>query len=158
MVSGDCAPTTHSDAAKHPPQVLHKSLLAIAVERDTHQNNHILSQKTASESQKDFTARLFLKFIPLNPHLPLIMSMSFEEATVPRDPKPTPNTPENVFEQLSMKGKVVAITGAADGIGFAAAEAIAEAGGDLALWYRSNDAAIAKSDALAKKHGIRAKA
>ncbi|KAI7263534.1 putative NADP-dependent mannitol dehydrogenase [Hortaea werneckii] len=86
------------------------------------------------------------------------MSMSFDEATVPRDPKPTPNTPENVFEQLSMKGKVVAITGAADGIGFAAAEAIAEAGGDLALWYRSNDAAIAKGDDLAKKHGIRAKA
>ncbi|KAI6851559.1 putative NADP-dependent mannitol dehydrogenase [Hortaea werneckii] len=86
------------------------------------------------------------------------MSMSFDEATVPRDPKPTPNTPENVFEQLSMRGKVVAITGAADGIGFAAAEAIAEAGGDLALWYRSNDAAIAKGDALAKKHGIRAKA
>ncbi|KAI7236615.1 putative NADP-dependent mannitol dehydrogenase [Hortaea werneckii] len=86
------------------------------------------------------------------------MSMSFDEATVPRDPKPTPNTPENVFEQLSMKGKVVAITGAADGIGFAAAEAIAEAGGDLALWYRSNDAAIAKGDALAKKHGIKAKA
>ncbi|KAI7496793.1 putative NADP-dependent mannitol dehydrogenase [Hortaea werneckii] len=86
------------------------------------------------------------------------MSMSFDEATVPRDPKPTPNTPENVFEQLSMKGKVVAITGAADGIGFAAAEAIAEAGGDLALWYRSNDAAIAKGDALAKKHSIRAKA
>ncbi|KAI6867284.1 putative NADP-dependent mannitol dehydrogenase [Hortaea werneckii] len=86
------------------------------------------------------------------------MSMSFDEATVPRDPRPTPNTPENVFEQLSMKGKVVAITGAADGIGFAAAEAIAEAGGDLALWYRSNDAAIAKGDALAKKHGIRAKA
>ncbi|KAI7194944.1 NAD(P)-binding protein [Hortaea werneckii] len=86
------------------------------------------------------------------------MSMSFDEATVPRDPKPTPNTPENVFEQLSMKGKVVAITGAADGIGFAAAEAIAEAGGDLALWYRSNDAAIAKGGALAKKHGIKAKA
>lgn len=57
-----------------------------------------------------------------------------------------------------MKGKVVAITGASDGIGWAVAEAIAEAGGDLALWYNSNDAAISKGEEIAKKYGIRAKA
>lgn len=84
--------------------------------------------------------------------------MSLEDAGAPREPKPVPATPDNVFEQLSMKGKIVAITGASDGIGFAVAEAIAEAGGDLALWYNSNDAAISKGEGLAKKHGIRAKA
>lgn len=86
------------------------------------------------------------------------MSMSLEDAAVVRQPKPVPNTPENVLEQFSMKGKVVAITGASDGIGWAVAEAIAEAGGDLALWYNTNDAAISKGEQIAKKHGIRAKA
>jgi sorbose reductase len=86
------------------------------------------------------------------------MSMTLEDAAVVRQPKPVPNTPENVFEQFSMKGKVVAITGASDGIGWAVAEAIAEAGGDLALWYNTNDAAISKGEEIAKKHGIRAKA
>ncbi|KAK0283677.1 hypothetical protein LTR35_006136 [Friedmanniomyces endolithicus] len=88
------------------------------------------------------------------------MSMTVDEAGVARDsfPRPTPKTPSNVLEQLSMKGKVVAITGASAGIGFAVAEAIAEAGGDLALWYNSNDAAIAKGEQLAKAHGVRVKA
>lgn len=86
------------------------------------------------------------------------MSMTMEEAGIPREPKPVPNTPENVLEQFSMKGKVVAITGAADGIGFAVAEAIAEAGGNVALWYHSNDAAIKKGKGLEVKHGIKAKA
>jgi sorbose reductase len=87
-----------------------------------------------------------------------IMSMTLEDAAVVRQPKPVPNTPENVLEQFSMKGKVVAITGASDGIGWAVAEAIAEAGGDLALWYNTNNAAISKGEEIAKKHGIRAKA
>ncbi|KAK1035090.1 hypothetical protein LTR33_016517 [Friedmanniomyces endolithicus] len=88
------------------------------------------------------------------------MSMTVDEAGVARDnfPRPTLKTPNNVFEQLSMKGKVVAITGASAGIGFAVAEAIAEAGGDLALWYNSNDAAIVKGEQLAKAHGVRVKA
>lgn len=85
--------------------------------------------------------------------------MSIEEAGVPRTPNAVPTTtPDNVFDQFKMHGKVVAITGASDGIGFAVAEAIAEAGGDVALWYNSNDAAIGKGAKLAEKHGIRAKA
>jgi len=84
--------------------------------------------------------------------------MTLEEAATPRDAKPVPDTPENVLEQLSMKGKVVAINGASDGIGWAVAEAIAEAGGNVALWYNTNDAAISKGQALAKKHSIEARA
>lgn len=63
------------------------------------------------------------------------MSMTIEDCATPRQPRPVPNTPSNVLEQFSMRGKVVAITGASDGIGFAVAEAMAEAGADLALWY-----------------------
>jgi len=86
------------------------------------------------------------------------MSMTLEEAGVAREPRPVPDTPHNVLEQFNMKGKVVAITGASDGIGWAVAEAMAEAGGNVALWYNTNDAAIQKGEALAKKHSIKAKA
>lgn len=75
-----------------------------------------------------------------------------------RTPKPTPSTPNNVLQQFSLAGRVVAISGAAAGIGFAVAEAMAEAGADVALWYNSNDEAVAKGAELAKLHGIRAKA
>lgn len=84
------------------------------------------------------------------------MSMTVEEAQVARQPQPVPATPSNVLEQFSMKGRVIAITGAADGIGFAVAEAMAEAGGDVALWYNSNDAAVSRAAELAKRHGITA--
>lgn len=65
------------------------------------------------------------------------MSMTVEECSVERSPRPVPDTPESVFQQLSMKGRVVAITGAAQGIGFSVAESMAEAGADVALWYNS---------------------
>ena len=83
------------------------------------------------------------------------MSMSIEECSTPRILRPPPRNPENVFEQLSMRGQVVCITGASDGIGFAVAEAMAEAGANLALWYNSDNAAVSKGAHLAAKHGIR---
>ncbi|EME42425.1 hypothetical protein DOTSEDRAFT_155176, partial [Dothistroma septosporum NZE10] len=87
------------------------------------------------------------------------MSMSLEDvAAQPRQPRPFPNTPHNVLEQFSMKGKIIAITGASDGIGFAVAEAMAEAGGNVALIYNSNPAAHGKAKQLAEQHGIKAKA
>lgn len=67
------------------------------------------------------------------------MSMSVEEAGVVREgfPRPIPSTPSNVLEQFVMVGKVAVVNGAADGIGLAVATAIAEASGDVALWYNS---------------------
>ena len=75
-----------------------------------------------------------------------------------RQPKPAPDTPSNVLQQFSLKGKVVVVNGAADGIGYAVVEAMAEAGADVCLWYNSNDAAISKAENLAKQHNIKAKA
>ncbi|PKS13164.1 hypothetical protein jhhlp_000508 [Lomentospora prolificans] len=88
------------------------------------------------------------------------MSMNVEDCAQVRDgfPRPFPDTPSNVVEQLRMNGKVVVVTGAADGIGYAVAEGMAEAGANVALWYNSNDAAIAKAAALAGKHGVKASA
>ncbi|KAN0061042.1 hypothetical protein ACQY0O_006777 [Thecaphora frezii] len=86
------------------------------------------------------------------------MSMSIEDCSVARQPRPVPDTPVNVLEQFKMRGKVVAITGASEGIGFAVAEAMAEAGAEVALWYNSNDVAVQKAAELAKAHNVRAKA
>jgi sorbose reductase len=68
------------------------------------------------------------------------MSMTIEDCSVPRQPRPVPDTPSNVLQQFSMKGKVVVITGSSPGksgtsIGASVAEGMAEAGADLALWY-----------------------
>ncbi|UPL03566.1 hypothetical protein LCI18_014500 [Fusarium solani-melongenae] len=84
------------------------------------------------------------------------MSMSTQDAATVRDgfPRPFPNTPNNVLEQLRLDGKVVIVTGAAGGIGFAVAEAMAEAGANVAFWYNSNDTAIEKAENLAKEHNI----
>ncbi|KAJ5312167.1 hypothetical protein PENANT_c011G11661 [Penicillium antarcticum] len=88
------------------------------------------------------------------------MSMTMEDCAVARPgfPRPFPDTPSNVMEQFQMKGKVVAVTGAADGLGHAISEAMAEAGAHVALWYNSNDVAIEKAKELEKQHRIKASA
>ncbi|KAK5788892.1 hypothetical protein VI817_009850 [Penicillium citrinum] len=67
------------------------------------------------------------------------MSMNLADCDRAREgfPRPFPNTPTNVLEQLSLRGKVAVVNGAADGIGLAVAEAMAEAGANVALWYNS---------------------
>lgn len=67
------------------------------------------------------------------------MSMTVQDTAYVRDgfPRPFPNTPTNVLEQLRMTGKVAVVTGGADGIGLSVAEAIAEAGGTVVLWFNS---------------------
>ncbi|KAG9836311.1 NAD(P)-binding protein, partial [Aureobasidium melanogenum] len=86
------------------------------------------------------------------------MSMTLEEAQAPRQPKPVPSGPDNVLEQFNLRDRVVVVTGAAEGIGGAVVDSMAEAGANVALWYRSNDKAIAKAEELAKKHGNKFKA
>ncbi|KAI0457226.1 putative short-chain dehydrogenase [Xylaria acuta] len=88
------------------------------------------------------------------------MSMGFDECAVVRDgfPRPVPDTPSNVLEQFRMTGKVVVVTGAADGIGYAASEAMAEANANVAMWYNSNNAAITKANRLAEIHGLKTSA
>ncbi|KAJ1324620.1 sorbose reductase [Microdochium nivale] len=89
------------------------------------------------------------------------MSMSIEDCAIVREgfPRPFPSTPTNVLEQFKLNGKVAAVTGAAEGIGGAVADAYAEAGAAVALLYNSNrDAAEARAAALAKEHGVKTKA
>ncbi|KAJ5588300.1 short-chain dehydrogenase [Penicillium hordei] len=88
------------------------------------------------------------------------MSMTIQDTAHVRNgfPRPFPNTPTNVLEQLRMTGKVVVVTGGADGIGLSVAEAIAEAGGTVVLWFNSNKAAIERSQDLAKTHNVKSAA
>lgn len=87
------------------------------------------------------------------------MSVTLEESNaIPRPARPAPDTPSSVFSQFRLDGRVAVITGAAAGIGFAVAEAYAEAGAHLALWYNRNDAAIAKGAELARTYGVNVKA
>ncbi|KAE8359168.1 putative short-chain dehydrogenase [Aspergillus caelatus] len=85
------------------------------------------------------------------------MSMTVADCTKTREgfPRPFPETPTNVLEQFKMSGKVAVVTGAADGIGYAVSEAMAEANANVALWYNSNDAAIKKAETLAQTHAIK---
>ncbi|KAK3712603.1 hypothetical protein LTR37_009046 [Vermiconidia calcicola] len=85
------------------------------------------------------------------------MSMKVGEAGS-REPRPVPDTPEHVLRQFELKGRVVIVNGAAEGIGYAVVEAMAEAGADVALWYNSNSEAIKKAEYLAEKYGVKAKA
>lgn len=88
------------------------------------------------------------------------MSMTVEDCTVVRPgfPRPFPDTPSNVVEQLKLNGKVAVVTGAADGIGLAVAEGYAEAGADVVFWYHTNEAAVQKAEEVAKLHGVKTKA
>ncbi|KAM9928590.1 hypothetical protein OXX80_009956 [Metschnikowia pulcherrima] len=74
-------------------------------------------------------------------------------------PLPTkgPKTGKSIQELFSLKGKVASITGSSGGIGWAVAEAYAQAGADVAIWYNSKPAEE-KAAYLEKTYGVKAKA
>jgi sorbose reductase len=87
------------------------------------------------------------------------MSIEETQGSRPGFPKPVPShISDSVFEQFRLSNKTAVITGAADGIGLAVAEAYAEAGANVALWYNSNDAAITRAEEISKKYSVKAKA
>lgn len=71
-------------------------------------------------------------------------------------PRPSPKPASNILDLFSLKGKVASITGSGGGIGYAVAEAYAQAGANVALWYNSNPSAVEKAKALAEKYNIKA--
>lgn len=72
-------------------------------------------------------------------------------------PTKAPQLSKNVNDLFSLKGKVASVTGSSGGIGWAIAEAYAQAGADVAVWYNSKNA-DAKAEYLAKTYGVRSKA
>ncbi|GAD98544.1 carbonyl reductase, putative [Paecilomyces variotii No. 5] len=64
----------------------------------------------------------------------------------------------SVFSLFSLKGKTAIVTGAGAGIGLQVADALAEAGANVALWYSSNSKTADRAAEIAKKYGVIAKA
>ncbi|EEP78930.1 sorbitol utilization protein SOU2 [Uncinocarpus reesii 1704] len=59
---------------------------------------------------------------------------------------------------FSLKGKTAIIAGAAAGIGLIVAQAYAEAGANVALWYHSNKTAHDRAKEIEKQYGVKARA
>ncbi|KAK6200953.1 uncharacterized protein RJT21DRAFT_30443 [Scheffersomyces amazonensis] len=72
-------------------------------------------------------------------------------------PTKAPKLASNVLDLFSLKGKVATVTGSSGGIGYAVAEAFAQAGADVSIWYNSKPAE-GKAEYLSKTYGIKAKA
>ncbi|KAF4458003.1 hypothetical protein F53441_157 [Fusarium austroafricanum] len=60
----------------------------------------------------------------------------------------------SILKRFSLQGKTAIITGAAAGIGFAIAEAYAEVGANIAIWYRTSSKAQERADELSKKYNV----
>ncbi|OBA24483.1 NAD(P)-binding protein [Metschnikowia bicuspidata var. bicuspidata NRRL YB-4993] len=72
-------------------------------------------------------------------------------------PTKGPQTGRHINDLFSLKGKVASITGSSGGIGWAVAEAYAQSGADVAIWYNSKPAED-KAAYLEKTYGVKAKA
>ncbi|KGU29168.1 sorbose reductase SOU1 [Candida albicans Ca529L] len=83
--------------------------------------------------------------------------ISFTNPALGSLPTKAPQLPSNVLDLFSLKGKVASVTGSSGGIGWAVAEAFAQAGADVAIWYNSKPA-DAKAEYLTEKYGVKAKA
>ena len=65
-----------------------------------------------------------------------------------------PPANRRVLSLLSCKGKTAIVTGAAAGIGLAVAEALAEAGANVAIWYNSNHSAVDRAQGIALEYAV----
>ncbi|EMG47015.1 SOU1 Sorbose reductase SOU1 [Candida maltosa Xu316] len=83
--------------------------------------------------------------------------ISFTNAALGPLPTKPPTLPTNVLDLFSLKGKVASVTGSSGGIGWAVAEAYAQAGADVAIWYNSKPADD-KAEYLSKTYGVKSKA
>ena len=64
-------------------------------------------------------------------------------------------TEEKIMPLFSNKGKTAIVSGAGAGIGLAVAQALAESGANVAIWYNSNKKAIERAKDIEKDYGVK---
>jgi sorbose reductase len=62
-----------------------------------------------------------------------------------------------VLPLFSLKGRTAIVSGAGAGIGLVVAQALAEAGANVAIWYNSNKKALQRAEDIAKEYGVKCK-
>jgi sorbose reductase len=62
---------------------------------------------------------------------------------------------DRVLPLFQNKGKTAIVTGAGAGIGLAVAQALAESGANVAIWWNTNKKAPERAEAIAKEYGVK---
>ena len=65
-----------------------------------------------------------------------------------------PPSERSVLALFNNKGKTAIVSGAGAGIGLAVAEALAESGANVAIWFNSNKKAIQRAEDIAQTYGV----
>lgn len=66
-----------------------------------------------------------------------------------------PPSEKKVLPLFSNEGKTAIVSGAGAGIGLAVAQALAESGANVAIWYNSNKKAIERAGDIEKEYGVK---
>lgn len=82
------------------------------------------------------------------------MAAEMKDGRFAHDITVAPQT-NSVMSLFSLKGKTAIVTGAAAGIGYGVAEAFAEAGANVAIWYNSNKKALDAAADIEKRYGVK---
>jgi len=66
-----------------------------------------------------------------------------------------PPKTESVIELFKLKGRTAVVSGSDRGIGLRVAQAFAEVGADVAIWYHSNKDALKRAEEIEENYGVK---